>query len=77
MPMPVYTFIEKHSWQGKTVIPFSTHEGSGLGSTESRLKKACEGATVLEGLAVRGTTAQNSQEQARKTVKNWIAGFFE
>ena len=73
MPMPVYTFIEKHSWQGKTVIPFSTHEGSGLGSTESRLKKVCEGATVLKGLAVRGSIAQNSQEQARKAVKRWLA----
>ena len=37
MPMPVYTFIEKHSWQGKTVIPFCTHEGSGLPGTENRL----------------------------------------
>lgn len=77
MPMPVYTFIEKHSWQGKTVIPFSTHEGSGLGSTESSLKKACEGATVLKGLAVRGTIAQNSQEQARKAVEDWLAGLSE
>lgn len=77
MPMPVYTFKEKHSWQGKTVIPFSTHEGSGLGSTESSLKKACEGATVLKGLAVRGTIAQNSQEQARKAVENWLAGLSE
>lgn len=77
MPMPVYTFIEKHSWQGKTVIPFCTHEGSGLGSTESSLKKACEGATVLKGLAVRGTIAQNSQEQARKAVENWLAGLSE
>ena len=77
MPMPVYTFIEKHSWQSKTVIPFSTHEGSGLGSTESSLKKACEGATVLKGLAVRGTIAQNSQEQARKAVENWLAGLSE
>lgn len=73
MPMPVYTFIEKHNWQGKTVIPFCTHEGSGLSDTENRLKKACEGAAILKGLAIRGTTAQKSQEQARKTVTNWLA----
>lgn len=72
MPMPVYTFIEKHDWQGKTVIPFCTHEGSGLSGTEAKLKKACEGATILEGLAIRGATAQKSQEQARKTVRNWL-----
>ena len=72
VPMPVYTLIEKHNWQGKTVIPFCTHEGSGLSGTESKLRNACKGATVLKGLAVRGTTAQNKQEQARQSVKNWL-----
>ena len=43
MPMAVYTFIEKHNWQGKTLIPFCTHEGSGLSSTEKKLSKACAG----------------------------------
>ena len=73
MPMPIYTFIEKHNWQGKTVIPFCTHEGSGLSATESKLKSACKGSTVLKGLAVRGATAQNKQEQARQSVKNWLS----
>lgn len=73
MPMPVYTFIEKHDWQGKTVIPFCTHEGSGLSATENKSKSACKGATVLKGLAVRGATAQNKREQARQSVKNWLS----
>lgn len=72
MPMPVYTFIEKHSWQGKTVIPFCTHEGSGLSGTENKLKAARKGATVLKGLAVRGATAQNAQAQAKESVNNWL-----
>ncbi len=72
MPMPVYTFIEKHNWHGKTVIPFCTHDGSGLSGTESRLKSACKGSTVLKGLAVRGTTAQNKREEARQSVRNWL-----
>lgn len=73
MPMPVYTFIEKHDWQGKTVIPFCTHEGSGLSGTENKLKAACLGATVLKGLAVRGATAQNAQSRAKESVKNWLS----
>lgn len=72
MPMPVYTFIERHSWQGKTVVPFCTHEGSGLSATESRLVRACEGAEVLEGLAVRGYTVQNSQAETRRYVADWL-----
>ena len=68
MPMPVYTFIEKHDWKGKTVVPFCTHEGSGLSGTEQKLKEACQGATVLKGLAVRGATAQNVPAQAKRSV---------
>lgn len=74
MPMAVYTFIEKHNWQNKIVIPFCTHEGSGLSGTERRIQSACEGATVMEGIAIRGYTAQNEQETTRKTVQTWIKG---
>lgn len=70
--MPVYTFMEKHDWQGKTVIPFCTHEGSGLSGTENKLKTACKGAGVLKGLAMRGATAQNALAQAKESVKNWL-----
>lgn len=72
MPMAVYTFIEKHTWNGKTVVPFCTHEGSGLSGTERKLKNVCRGAMVSEGLAIKGTTAQNSQPQALKTVQTWL-----
>lgn len=79
MPMAVYTFIEKHHWQGKTIIPFCTHEGSGLSSTEEYIANACEGATVKDGLAMRGATAQNNREQARVSVTQWLKrlGFTE
>lgn len=71
-PMAVYTFIEKHDWQGKTVIPFCTHEGSGLGSTENKLENACKGANFQKGLAIQGATAQNRQTQAKQSVTNWL-----
>lgn len=72
MPMPVYTFIEGHRWQGKTVVPFCTHEGSGLSDTEYKLARACEGAELLEGLAMRGYTVQNSQTETRRYVACWL-----
>lgn len=72
VPMAVYTFIEKHSWQGTTVIPFCTHEGSGLGSTVGRLKTACQGATFLPGLAIQGAVAQNNRNQTRQNVNAWL-----
>lgn len=72
MPMPVYTFLERHDWSGKTVIPFCTHEGSGLSGTEDKIRQTCKGATVKSGLAVSGSTAQNSQPEARKSVESWL-----
>lgn len=72
LPMAVYTFLEKHDWHGKTVVPFCTHEGSGLSGTERRIADACPGSAVLSGLAMRGTTARHSQTQARREVEIWL-----
>ena len=72
MPMAVYTFLEKHDWRGKTIMPFCTHEGSGLSGTERRIADACKGATVGKGLALRGATAQNKRDEARKAVQSWL-----
>ena len=76
LPMCVYTFIEKHDWKGKTVIPFITHEGSGMGSTDRNIALACNGATVTvgRGLAVQGKTAQSNQAMAQESVKHWLEG---
>lgn len=72
-PMALYTFIEKHNWQGKTIVPFVTHEGSGFGGTDKRVAAACKGATALKGLAIAGHVAQNSQDSAKKQVEAWLS----
>ena len=72
MPMCIYTFIESQSWSGKTIVPFCTHEGSGLSGTESTIRSICKGATVAKGLAVQGKTAQNNRTAARKAVQDWL-----
>ena len=56
-PMAMFTQLEKLDWKGKSVFPLMTHEGSGLGSVEKDLKKACKGASIGKGLAVRGSDA--------------------
>lgn len=72
MPMPAYTFIESYNFSGKTVIPFCTHAGSGLSGTVETLKNKLSEATVLDGLAISGTTAQNDQEAAKQAVLSWL-----
>ena len=54
MPMAVFTFLEAYDFSGKTLVPFCTHEGSGMGKSEQDVKKACPQAAVLPGLAIRG-----------------------
>ena len=68
LPMCMFTFIEKHDWTGKTVIPFTTHEGSGFGNGLRDLKAAVKGATVTKGLSLRGTAARSSDAQIEKFV---------
>ncbi|WP_081646760.1 flavodoxin [Butyrivibrio sp. AD3002] len=75
-PMIMYTFFENNAdgLAGKTLVPFSTHEGSGLSGFDKKLSSACPDATVSDGLAIRGNDCQNDQESVRKKVSEWIAG---
>lgn len=67
MPMGVFNFIEQNkAFAGKTIVPFCTHEGSGLGRSEADLKKACPDAKLLEGLAIRGGSAGGAQADVDK-----------
>ena len=72
LPMCFYTFIEAHDWSNKKVIPFCTHEGSGLAGTEGKLKRALKGAEVTKGLAVRGSTAQNDRASSERAIDTWL-----
>lgn len=73
MPMAVYTFLESYNWEGKTVIPFCTHEGSGLSGTPATIKKTVgKKAAVEKGLAIQGSVAQNSRTTTKKKVKAWL-----
>ena len=62
-PMAVATFLEKYNFSGKKIIPFATHEGSGLGGSINYLKKICPNAEILEGIAIHGADAKNSEEK--------------
>ena len=65
----IETALEGLDFTGKTVRVISTHEGSGLGSMVSDVKKMCKGANVdSNGLAIKGTQVKS----ARDKVAGWI-----
>lgn len=68
MPMAVYTFLESFNFQGKIIHPFCTHEGSGLSSTIDDIRKMVDGATVAEGLSIKGSEVNES----KSIVEEWI-----
>ena len=68
-PMAVATFLEKYDFTGKTILPLCTNEGSGMGSSESDIRKCAKGATVKNGLAITGSQAANS----KATVERWLS----
>ncbi|MBR1422652.1 MAG: NAD(P)H-dependent oxidoreductase [Ruminococcus sp.] len=71
LPMAVYTFIESYDWSDKVVIPFCTHEGSGLSGTDSSISSAT-GAQVLTAINMRGSTAQEFNDDTKQTVRTWL-----
>lgn len=75
-PMIMYTFFEENAdaLVGKTLIPFSTHGGSGLAGFDEKLASACPDSTVGEGLAISGKDAQEDQDSVKNEVNDWLAG---
>lgn len=69
MPMAVYTFLEAFDFTGKQILPFCTHEGSGLSGTEGDIARTCPGAVVLGGLAIHGADAAQSRGQVEAWLK--------
>lgn len=62
---PVMSFLKKHNFTGKTVIPFCTHGGGGFGQIENDIAKECSKSIILPGIAINGTVASEA-------VTNWL-----
>ena len=48
-PTIINTFLESYDLTGKTIIPFATSGGSGMGKTNEKLAPSCKGAKLIEG----------------------------
>lgn len=68
MPEEMVTALKEQDYSGKIIKPFITHEGSGLANIPNQIKNICNGATVLEGLAIRGSSVKNSSSR----IEDWL-----
>ncbi len=65
-PRIVSTFVESYDFSGKTIVPFCTSGGSGIGSSASNLEQLTSGATWLDGQRLNGSDSQN-------TIMEWVS----
>ncbi len=71
LPMPLYTFLEEYDFSGKTIIPFTTHGGSGFSRTVQTISDLQPGAAVIsDGLSI----SRNSVAKAENEVVSWVTG---
>ena len=66
-PRIVSTFMESYDFSGKTIVPFCTSGGSGIGSSASNLEQLTNGAEWLSGKRLNGNDSQD-------TVMEWVNG---
>lgn len=81
LPPPMKSFLRQSSLKGKTVIPFNTNGGYGIGSTFQTVRELCPQCTVLEGFSTRGGLERDGvflaikgprAEEVRVQVESWL-----
>ncbi len=66
-PRIISTFVESYDFSGKTIVPFCTSGGSGMGSSAANLEELTNGAQWISGQRLSGS-------DSRDTVMEWVNG---
>ncbi len=69
MPMIMYSFFDEYDFSGKTIIPFSTHGGSGLAGTIDTISELEPNATIYEQAL---SVSRNDIAEAEEDIVEWI-----
>lgn len=81
LPPPMKSFLKQYDPGGKTVVPFNTNAGYGIGSTFETVKELCPKSKVLDGFTTKGGIERDGvyfvmqgerEKQAREEIKEWL-----
>lgn len=81
LPPPMKSFLLQYDLQGKTVVPFNTNAGYGIGSSFEKVKSLCPNSIILEGYSTKGGVERDDilyvmegekQQQVQGEVKKWL-----
>ena len=68
IPAPIRTFLSEYDFSGKTIVPFCTHQGSGLGRSVADISRLCPRSALLDGIAIWGRDAITAQDK----ISDWV-----
>jgi flavodoxin len=68
---PVATFLSENDLSGKTIVPFCTHGGGGLGRIGQDIARLCPQSTVLSSFEIYGSGGGNAQAR----VSAWLSSY--
>jgi flavodoxin len=81
LPPPMKSFLKEYNLEAKTVIPFNTNAGYGIGSSFQTVKELCAKSNVLEGFSVKGGIERDGilfvmegekEKQVQVEIQNWL-----
>lgn len=81
LPPPMKSFLRQYDFSGKTIVPFNTNGGYGVGSSFDTIREICGNSTVLEGFSIKGGVETDGilfvmegekEEQAQEEVDKWL-----
>ena len=81
LPPPMKSFLKNYDLSGKTVVPFNTNAGYGIGSSFETVKELCPNSTIFEGYSTKGGIERDGilyvmegekEKQVQVEVKKWL-----
>lgn len=81
LPPPMKSFLNQYNLSGKTVIPFNTNGGYGIGSTFETVKQLCANSKILKGYSTKGGSERdgifyvmegNKEKEVQKDLEKWL-----
>jgi len=81
LPPPVKSFLKEYDLSGKTIIPFNTNAGYGIGSSFNTVKELCPDSSIAEGFSIRGGIERDGvlfvmegekKIEAEKKITQWL-----
>src|SRR5690606_9277852 len=81
LPPPMKSFLTQYDLSGKTIVPFNTNAGYGIGSSFDKVEELCPNSTVLEGFSTKGGIERDGvlfvmegekEKEVQGNVREWL-----